>query len=129
MPRPMYPAPISATRIGLPWRARSSSALSTITTGRLLDRPLRPVEWPAPIRLGNHRDRERPRDPEGRVVVADSAGPFRRIELRCLITDLGVLREGLVPVGDTLRDVQQLVALRGEIDTEPPPVRDGIAAE
>src|SRR5438093_10207747 len=101
IPRPMYPAPTRPTRIGLPCRSRSSSALSTMIISTLLPRHFRMVEqWPAVVGVGDDRDGERPADIERRIVVSHSAGGGRRIELRRLIPELTVIAQSLIAVGE-----------------------------
>src|SRR5919198_1678622 len=99
-PRPMKPAPIMPTRMGLPAASRAFRALSTMimTSPRnlhgerhLLAQPLLPrlEQRGVPVLLRDHRDRERPLQPRARVVVPQRALVRRAVELAHLVAGLG----------------------------------------
>ena len=124
----MKPAPTMPTRIGLPCASRAFSALSTMIIAVLPSRRRSQCAFRALIRrfelgldlveqlpacvLRRHlADRQRPLEPEPRVVVAQAALDFGRVELADLVARLGVVLEHLVAVGEALRHVERAVVV------------------
>jgi hypothetical protein len=53
----------------------------------------------------------------------------RVIGHRCLVTDLGVVRQGLVSVCETLRDVQRIVLISSQLDAKPTAIGGGLRSK
>src|SRR6266851_2550087 len=60
----------------------------------------------------------RPADPERRIIPADAARKIRRVELRHLIEDLGLILERLESMREALGNVKHVALLRREHDAE-----------
>ena len=106
----MNPQPAMATRIGLPCFARSFRSVSTYII-MVYGLPLSATSGQLGILVGDHRDRQRPRDAEFRVIESVSILAGRRMRSAHLIDDLGVVDERLEAVCNIWRKVQRAVIL------------------
>src|SRR5215213_711758 len=128
-PRPMKPAPIMPTRMGLPAASRALRALSTMimasprdldAEGHLLAQPLLPglQEGSVPVLLRDHGDRQGPLEPKARVVVAQRPLVRWAVELADLVARLRPVGQDLVAMGEALGDEQRAMVVLGELDLD-----------
>src|SRR4051812_41277297 len=143
-PWPMKPAPTMPTRIALPCASWAASARSTMIMFPLLElRPagharrgqsplLRRYELdrhpalqlgldlieprPGLVLVGDLADRQRPREAKPRIVPGETALGSRRVELAHLIAGLRPVFERLVPVPETLGDVERAMVVGAQLD-------------
>src|ERR1043166_1173592 len=86
---------------------------------------LHPEGRPTPVLLGNHRDADRPRDPEGGIVVSQALLRTGTVELRDFVADLGLVFQRLEAVREAFRHVQHPVIGRRQLRPRPVPVGRG----
>src|SRR3954451_23883635 len=125
-PWPMKPAPTMPTRIALPcasWAASARSTMIMFPPTYELDRHpalqlgLDLVEpLPVLVLAGDLADRQRPREAKPRIVPGETALGSRRVELAHLVAGLRPVLERLVPVPETLGDVERAMVVGGQLD-------------
>src|SRR5262245_36405200 len=130
-PWPMNPAPTMPTWIGRPSASRACNVLSTMIIASLplvralsgahplLQHRLDLVEQ-GPCRILRRQlgHRQRPRQPEAGVVVAQPALGLGFVELTDLVAGLGRVLEHLVAVRKPLGHVEGAVVVGGELDLD-----------
>src|SRR4051794_31211875 len=145
-PWPMNPAPIMPTRMALPCASWAASARSTMIMfppvlmlrpagcarrgqspllRRYLDRHLSLqlaldlVEaLPGLVLVGDPGHRQRPGEPEPRIVPGEPPLRSGRVELAYLVARLGAVFERLVAVAETLGNVERAVDVGGQLDRD-----------
>ena len=74
-------------------------------------------------------DRQRPLEPEPRVVEAQAALRLRRVELADLVARLGAVLEHLVAVREPLRHVERAMIVGGQLDRDVLEVRRALRTQ
>src|SRR4051812_4648602 len=138
-PWPMNPAPIIPTRMAVPWASWAASARSTMIMFPPCERlDLHPAfelgldliePLPGLVLVGNVGDRQRPLQPEPRVVPREAAFARRGVELAHLVARLGSVLERLVAVAKPFRDVEAAVVVRRQLDGDVLEIRRALRPE